>query len=87
MYTEPEQNVFNYTGADYFLDLAEATGKLVRCHNLIWYNQLPDWVTAPAVNWTNETLSAVLVNHVTNLVEHFGDRCHSWVITLQILLS
>jgi endo-1,4-beta-xylanase len=36
VYTEPEQNVFNFTGGDYFLDLAEATGKKVRCHNLIW---------------------------------------------------
>lgn len=71
--------MFNYTGSDYFLSLAEASGKLVRCHNLIWYNQLPDWVTAPAVPWTNETLSAVLVNHVTNLIEHHGDRCYSWV--------
>ncbi|KAJ4396708.1 hypothetical protein N0V93_000929 [Gnomoniopsis smithogilvyi] len=85
LYTEPEQNVFNYTGGEYFLDLAEASGKLVRCHNLIWYNQLPDWVTAPAVNWTNETLSAVLVNHVTNLVEHFGDRCYSWDVVNEAL--
>lgn len=28
--------------------------------------------------WTNKTLSKVLVNHVTKLVEHFGDHCYSW---------
>ena len=48
--TEPEQNVFNYTGGDVVLDIAEDHGKLVRCHNLIWSNQLSDWVTNG--NWT-----------------------------------
>lgn len=37
------------------------------------------------MNWTNETLSAVLQNHVTNLVEHFGDRCHSWDVVNEAL--
>jgi GH35 family endo-1,4-beta-xylanase len=36
MYTEPEQNVFNFTGGDYILDLAEKHGMRVRCHNLVW---------------------------------------------------
>lgn len=84
-FTEPEQGVFNFTGGDYFLDVAEASGKIVRCHNLIWYNELPTWVTNPTVNWTNETLSAVLTNHVTNLVEHFGDRCYSWDVVNEAL--
>jgi endo-1,4-beta-xylanase len=39
---------------------------------------LPDWVTSPATPWTNKTLSKVLKNHVTKLVEHFGDHCYSW---------
>ena len=83
--TEPEQGVFNYTGGDYFLDFAEATGKLVRCHNLVWKSQLPTWITAPAVPWTNATLSAALRNHVTNLVTHFGDRCYSWDVVNEAL--
>lgn len=78
VYTEPEQNVFNFTGGDAFIDLAQQSGKLVRCHNLIWSNQLPDWVTNPDKPWTNKTLSKVLRNHVTKLVSHFGDRCYSW---------
>ena len=42
-YVEPEQGVFNYTGGDVILDTAEADDQIVRCHNLVWYNQLPDW--------------------------------------------
>lgn len=58
---------------------------MVRCHNLIWYNELPTWLTNPATNWTNETLSAVLVNHVTNLVTYFGDRCYAWDVVNEAL--
>lgn len=52
---------------------------------MIWKSQLPTWVTEPAVNWTNATLSAVLVNHVQTLVQHFGDRCYSWDVVNEAL--
>ncbi|KAF2160748.1 glycoside hydrolase family 10 protein [Zasmidium cellare ATCC 36951] len=67
--TEPQQNVFNFTGAEQFLRIAEGGRKLVRCHNLIWSSQLPAWVTSPSTPWTNATLSAVLVNHVQTLLD------------------
>lgn len=76
--TEPEPGVFNFTQGDYFLDLAEQSGKLVRCHNLIWSQQLPAFITDPAEPWTNKTLSHALRRHVEGVVEHFGDRCYSW---------
>ena len=78
VYVEPEQNVFNFTGGDYFINLARSSGKIVRCHNLIWGSQLPTWITDPATPWTNKTLSQALRNHVTKTIEHFGDRCYSW---------
>ena len=58
------------------LNIAEANGQVVRCHNLVWHNQLPDWLTNG--NWTNATLTAVLENHVTNLVTHWGTKCFHW---------
>lgn len=85
MFTEPEQNVFNFTGAQEFLDIAFASHKLVRCHNLIWQSELPTWVTNPTTNWTNETLSKVLQNHVYTLVSHFGDQCYSWDVVNEAL--
>ncbi|RQM04681.1 hypothetical protein DH86_00003926 [Scytalidium sp. 3C] len=83
MYTEPEQGVFNYTGGDYFLNIAERTGKIVRCHNLVWVSELPDWVNNG--NWTAETLNAVMENHITNLIEHWGDKCYSWDVVNEAL--
>lgn len=40
---EPEQNTFTYTNGDVIADLAETNGQKLRCHNLVWYSQLPSW--------------------------------------------
>lgn len=44
-YTEPTEGLFDYTEGDVVTALAEKNGQLLRCHNLIWYNQLPSWVS------------------------------------------
>lgn len=75
--------MFNYTQADEALAVAAANGQLVRCHNLNWYNQLPNWLTSGT--WTNETLTAVLQNHIDNLVTYFGDKCYSWDVVNEAL--
>lgn len=72
-FTEPEQGVFDFTGAEQFL--AASPGKLIRCHNLVWQSELAPWVTS--TNWTNATLTAAMGNHITTLIEYFGDRCYS----------
>nr|AOW72084.1 thermostable GH10 xylanase [Evansstolkia leycettana] len=83
MYTEPEQNVFNYTGGDYVLNLAERHGQRVRCHNLVWASQLSDFVNNG--NWTKESLTAVMRNHIFHVVQHFGRRCYSWDVVNEAL--
>ncbi|KAF7194238.1 Endo-1,4-beta-xylanase D [Pseudocercospora fuligena] len=79
-FTEPEKGVFNYSEANTFLKAVNPHGpkRKIRCHNLIWHQEIPTWVTNPPTPWTNATLSAVLINHVQTLVEHFGNTCYSW---------
>lgn len=43
---EPSQNTFSYTKGDVVTSFAENNGQILRCHNLVWYNQLPSWGTA-----------------------------------------
>jgi endo-1,4-beta-xylanase len=57
-------------------DLAASNNQTLRCHNLVWYNELPSWVTDGT--WTNETLTAALVSHITNEVTHYKGQCYSW---------
>lgn len=85
MYTEPEQNVFNFTEGDYFLDVAEKYNARVRCHNLVWVSQLSEFVTS--TNWTAEALTQVMKNHIFRTVQHFGRRCYSWDVVNEALGS
>ncbi|KAJ5087278.1 hypothetical protein N7456_010894 [Penicillium angulare] len=74
--TEPSQNTFTFTNGDVIADLAEANGQKLRCHNLVWYNQLPSWVSSGT--WTNATLLAAMKNHITNVVTHYKGQCYAW---------
>jgi hypothetical protein len=40
--------VFNYTDGDVVADLARKTGDILRCHNLVWHNQLAPWGIFPS---------------------------------------
>ncbi|KAF7590681.1 hypothetical protein BBP40_002516 [Aspergillus hancockii] len=81
--TEPTQNQFSFTKGDVVADLAEANGQKLRCHNLVWHQQLPNWVSSGS--WTNETLTAVLKNHITNVVKHYKGRCYAWDVVNEAL--
>ncbi|KAJ5715558.1 Glycoside hydrolase superfamily [Penicillium malachiteum] len=74
--TEPSQNTFTFTNGDVIADLAEANGQKLRCHNLVWYEQLPSWVSSGT--WTNATLLAAMKNHITNVVTHYKGQCYAW---------
>ena len=83
MFTEPEQNVFNFTGGDIVVNIAKSQGKYLRCHNLVWVSQLSPWVTNGV--WTKETLTAVMKNHIYALVKHYGGACYSWDVINEAL--
>ncbi|KAJ3124318.1 hypothetical protein HK100_011277 [Physocladia obscura] len=74
--TEPTQGVFSYTLANEILAFATANNMKVRGHTLVWYSQLAPWVTDGV--WTNETLTAVMVNHITNVVGYFKGKVIHW---------
>ncbi|KAE8405561.1 glycoside hydrolase superfamily [Aspergillus pseudonomiae] len=81
--TEPSQNEFSFTKGDVVADLADANDQKLRCHNLVWHQQLPNWVSSGS--WTNETLTAVLQNHITNVVKHYKGRCYAWDVVNEAL--
>ncbi|RAL15178.1 putative endo-1,4-beta-xylanase [Aspergillus homomorphus CBS 101889] len=81
--TEPSQGTFSFTKGDVIADLAEQNGQYLRCHTLVWYNQLPSWVTSGT--WTNATLIAALQNHITNVVKHYKGRCLHWDVVNEAL--
>ncbi|KAH8819954.1 glycoside hydrolase superfamily [Xylogone sp. PMI_703] len=82
-YTEPSQNSFSYTSGDQITSYAEKNGQLLRCHNLVWYNQLPSWVSSGS--WTNATLIAAMKNHIANEVTHYKGQCYCWDVVNEAL--
>ncbi|KAJ4304709.1 hypothetical protein N0V90_000236 [Kalmusia sp. IMI 367209] len=78
MYIEPTRNHFNYTLGDQITVPAKKAGQIRRCHNFVWHNQLPDWLAAPARNWTKSELVGILENHIKNEARHYYNDCYAW---------
>lgn len=69
--------MFDFSGGDYFIQMAHQAGiNHIRCHNLVWYNQLPSWLTSQT--WDNATLISIMTNHITQLITHWGSNCSHW---------
>jgi endo-1,4-beta-xylanase len=72
--TEPQQNVFNFTGADRLVAHAQANGMSVRGHALVGHAQQPGW----AQNLSGPALRNAMINHITRVAVHFRGQIHSW---------
>ncbi|PSR77071.1 glycoside hydrolase superfamily [Coniella lustricola] len=85
-YTEPEQGTFTYTEGDVIVDFAQNNSQIMRCHNLVWYNQLPAWISSDS--WTNDTLTEAMTTHITNEVTHYttdAGECYAWDVVNEAL--
>ncbi|KAK4541745.1 hypothetical protein LTR36_007454 [Oleoguttula mirabilis] len=80
---EPERGTYTYTDGDVIADLAKGNGQKLRCHNLVWYNQLPSWVSSGGFD--NATLIEILKNHITNEVTHYKGQCYAWDVVNEAL--
>jgi endo-1,4-beta-xylanase len=84
---EPEQGVFNWTGADNLVNYAEAHGERVRGHTLMWHNQLPNWLTTGVANGTisDAQLLDLLHQHITTEVGRYRGKIWQWDVANEML--
>jgi endo-1,4-beta-xylanase len=73
--TEPSRNGFTYGAADQVVDFAMSNGMKVKGHTLVWYNQLPSWVSS--IDDESE-LRSVMTNHITKVMQHFKGKVMAW---------
>jgi endo-1,4-beta-xylanase len=72
--TEPSNGTFNFGPGDQIVSYAQANGERVRCHNLVWQNQLPSWVSSlPA-----SQVQAAMETHITTEAGHYKGNCYAW---------
>ncbi|KAK0622451.1 glycoside hydrolase superfamily [Immersiella caudata] len=83
LFTEPQQGVFNFTEGDYTANNAKKHGLSLRCHALVWHNQLGEYVNQ--VQWTPETLRAQIVSHIENVAGHYKGQCNHWDVVNEAL--
>jgi GH35 family endo-1,4-beta-xylanase len=74
--TEPRQNSFDFSLPDQMVGFARANGLRVHGHTLVWYYQLPAWLSGGS--WTRAQLLAILENHIKTEVAHYAGRVSSW---------
>ncbi|CEG45746.1 endo--beta [Plasmopara halstedii] len=78
--TEQKQGTFSFKDADQIVAFANKTGARVHCHALVSHKQVPQWVQ---VLEKAELLKA-MVNHITNVMTHFGNSCIAWDVVSEV---
>ena len=83
MYVEPDQVVFDFGPGSVVANLARKNKQILRCHTLVWHSQLASWVENG--NWTKETLTKAMVNHIEKVAGHWKGRCYAWDVLNEAL--
>jgi endo-1,4-beta-xylanase len=73
--THPEQDRFDFTQADFFMDFAESHHIPARGHNLCWHEHNPPWLDSAI---TRQNAVTLFTTHIQTVVGRYKGRIHSW---------
>jgi endo-1,4-beta-xylanase len=75
---------YDFSAADKIVDFAGAHGMKVRGHNLVWYKDLPGWLTQG--RYTPDELSEILHKHIRAVAGHFRGKVYCWDVVNEAFL-
>jgi endo-1,4-beta-xylanase len=73
---QPRPGKFDFGPMDALVEYADATGKGIRGHPLLWHEQLPAWLTHG--RYTRQQLVDVVRRHIRALVLRYRGRIAEW---------
>lgn len=79
---QPNRGQFSWGGADAIANFATQNKKQLRCHTLVWYSQLPNWVNQ--IN-NNATLMEVMTTHIQQVMGRYKGKCTHWDVVNEAL--
>ncbi|WP_256007034.1 endo-1,4-beta-xylanase [Pedobacter deserti] len=76
----PEENRYDWRGADAIVDFAAANGLKVRGHTLCWHSQAPDWMFRDdkGERVGKEVLLERLKAHIYTVVKRYKGKIYAW---------
>ncbi|GAB3434557.1 endo-1,4-beta-xylanase [Flindersiella endophytica] len=78
--TEPNQNQFNFGGADQIMAFAQANNQAVHGHTLVWHNQTPGWVQGLSAT----AMRSAMQNHINTVVGRYAGRIATWDVVNEV---
>jgi endo-1,4-beta-xylanase len=73
--TEATQGQFTFSAGDAVVTFATAHDMMVKGHNLVWYNELPAWVS----NLTSASaVQSAMTYHISNVAGHYKGQVVAW---------
>lgn len=78
----PSENTYNWGTADTLVNFAQANGKSVRGHTLLWHAQLPQWVK----NINNRAqLTSAIQAHVAAVAGRYKGKIYAWDVANEVV--
>ena len=76
----PEENRYDFTLADDFVNYGEENNMFIIGHCLIWHSQLSPWFCVDSLgnNVEPEVLKKRMKDHIYTIVGRYKDRIHGW---------
>lgn len=73
---QPLEGDFSFEISDSLVAFANANGKRIHGHTLLWHNQLPSWMNS--FSGSREEWISMMETHIKTVVTHFGNEVESW---------
>jgi endo-1,4-beta-xylanase len=83
----PEENRYEFAGADAIVNFAVTNNLKVRGHTLCWHNQTPPWlfVDASGKNVSKDVLLNRLKTHIQTVVGRYKGRIYAWDVVNEVI--